>query len=121
MAVLRGGAWDISCPMKGARVLRMEKTMNTKDSFKAIKSVAISEVLKHYLPLYRKGRDVRAVCPFHDDDENSMHINDSKSMYWCFPCCDGGDAIHFVMKLKKISMDEALGEIMEKVVSKSLT
>lgn len=85
--------------------------MSLEDLKRVIKDMPISSVLGRYLPLVHRGKDIKACCPFHDDRDPSLHINDNKGMYWCFPCQKGGDAIHFVMESKHLSYLDALKDI----------
>ena len=45
------------------------------------------------------------VCPFHDDKDPSMKLNDD--YYYCFGCGATGDVIDFVARLFQISTKEA--------------
>jgi DNA primase len=76
-----------------------------------IKETPISEIIGRYIPLTRKGNSVLAVCPFHDDSNPSMHVNDSRNMFKCFVDNTGGDAINFVKFYKKVEFLDALRDI----------
>jgi len=89
--------------------------MSLDDLKRAIKDMPISSVLGRYLTLTHRGKEVKACCPFHDDRDPSLHINDNKGMYWCFPCQKGGDAIHFVMESKHLNYIDALKDICSQV------
>ena len=80
-----------------------------------IKELPISEVMGRYLTLHRKGPAVRAVCPFHDDHDPSMHINDDKGMWYCFVDQMGGDAIKFVQEYRKLNYVDALKDICDQM------
>ena len=56
----------------------------------------IVEVISHYIPLSRKGRNYTAVCPFHDDHDPSMSISEDKQIFKCFVCGTGGNVFTFV-------------------------
>ena len=45
---------------------------------------SIVDVVSHYIPLTRKGRNYVALCPFHDDHNPSMGISEDKQIYKCF-------------------------------------
>lgn len=89
--------------------------MSLDDLKRLIKDMPISSVLGRYITLSHKGKDTKACCPFHDDHDPSMHVNDNKGMYWCFPCQKGGDAIHFVMEFKHLNYIEALKDICSQI------
>lgn len=80
-----------------------------------IKSTPISQIIGQYISVEKKGTNFVAVCPFHDDHDPSMQINDSRNMFMCFVDQLGGDAIKFVTEFKKCSYIEALKDICEKM------
>lgn len=43
-----------------------------------------------------------AICPFHDDKNPSLSIDQSRNMYKCFSCGAGGDVFKFVRDLASI-------------------
>jgi DNA primase len=52
--------------------------------------------------------DMWACCPFHQEKSPSFHALDSKGVYKCFGCGEGGTAIDFVMKTDNLSFPEAV-------------
>ncbi len=76
-----------------------------------IHELPLSEVLGKYIPLHRIGPQTKAVCPFHDDHDPSLQINDNKGFWYCFVDQMGGDAIKFVQLYKNIAFKEALADI----------
>ena len=76
-----------------------------------IRETPISTIISHYIPLNKKGTALVALCPFHQDTKPSMNVNDSKGMFKCFACGQGGDAITFVKEYKKLDFVEALREL----------
>ena len=74
-------------------------------------SANIVEVIGHYIPLEKKGKSYRAICPFHDDHDPSLSISEDKQIYKCFVCNNGGNVFTFVSNFKKISFPEAVSEV----------
>ncbi len=70
--------------------------------------VDIVDVVSHYLPLSRKGKSFKCVCPFHDDHDPSLSISQDKQIFHCFVCGTGGNAFTFVQKYENISYVEAV-------------
>lgn len=68
----------------------------------------IVEVIQHYLPLIKKGKNYVAVCPFHDDHDPSMSISQDKQIFKCFVCGAGGNVFNFVKDYEKIQFNEAV-------------
>ncbi|MDD0852574.1 DNA primase [Halobacteriovorax sp. GB3] len=73
--------------------------------------IPIVDVVSSYMHVSRKGTANVSLCPFHGDKNPSMHINNDKKIFKCFACGEGGNAIDFVMKYKKLEFVEALKEI----------
>jgi DNA primase len=86
------------------------------DDLKAlIKSTPISQIIGQYISVEKKGTNFVAVCPFHDDHDPSMQINDNRGMFMCFVDQLGGDAIKFVTEYRKCNYIEALKDICDKM------
>lgn len=86
-----------------------------EDLKQRIKDMPISSVIGMYIPVSRKGTKHMAVCPFHDDNDPSMHVDDNRGSFMCFVDNTGGDAITFVQKYKNLEFIEALKDIAEKL------
>lgn len=89
--------------------------MNLDDLKALIKATPISQIIGQYLDMHKQGSGFLAVCPFHDDHDPSMQINDNRNMFMCFVDQTGGDAITFVKEYKKCGYVEALRDICEKM------
>ena len=74
---------------------------------KVLENVDIVDVIKRYVDLVPKGKNLFGVCPFHDDHSPSMSVSREKQIYNCFTCHEGGNAIRFIEKYKRISSIEA--------------
>jgi len=73
----------------------------------------IVDIISSYLNVIKKGKEYKAVCPFHADTNPSMMISKEKQIFKCFACGEGGNAITFVRKYEKISFDEAVRKVAE--------
>ena len=73
----------------------------------------IVDVISHYIPIQRKGRAVKAVCPFHDDHDPSLSIAEDKQIYKCFVCSAGGNVFSFVQNYEKIGFVESVYKVAE--------
>ena len=57
-----------------------------------------------YLPnIKRVGKNNMAVCPFHDDHNPSLSIDDQKGLFNCFGCGASGDIYEFYAKLHNLN------------------
>lgn len=75
------------------------------------KQATISKVIGNYLPLVKKGRFFSAICPFHNDHDPSLSINDEKQIFKCFVCGVGGNCFSFVQRYKSLTFQESIFEV----------
>ncbi|MDO4261075.1 MAG: DNA primase [Eubacteriales bacterium] len=68
----------------------------------------IVDVVSGYVRLQRKGSNYVGVCPFHNDRNPSMSVNQPRQMYHCFSCGAGGDVFKFVMEYENLTFPEAV-------------
>lgn len=68
----------------------------------------IVDVISGYLKLQKKGSNYVGVCPFHNDKNPSMSVNQPRQMYYCFSCGAGGDVFKFVMDYENLTFPEAM-------------
>lgn len=71
----------------------------------------ITEVISRYVRLTPAGRDLRGLCPFHQEKSPSFQVTPSKGMYYCFGCQAGGDVFSFLMKIEGLSFSDAVKEL----------
>ena len=76
--------------------------------------IDIEEVVGDFVSLKRKGQNLWACCPFHDEKTPSFSISPVKGFYKCFGCGKGGDSIDFVMEAEKLNYLEALKYLAKK-------
>ena len=71
------------------------------------KKVDLVEYIGRYVPLKREGDEWKGKCPFHDDREPSLSVNQEKGLWNCFGCGAGGDVISFCMKQHNLKFNAA--------------
>ncbi len=71
--------------------------------------------------LYKRGREMKIVCPFHDDHKPSMSIRLTDGNWFCYAQCGGGDWMEFVERIKKDGHYAPLSEITTALPSKPKT
>ncbi|MFV0380258.1 MAG: DNA primase [Anaerorhabdus sp.] len=88
----------------------------SQEDINAIRSQSdVVDVIGNYLPLVKKGKSFKAVCPFHDDHDPSLSINQSKQIYKCFVCGAGGNVFTFVQNFEKLSFPESVVKVAEMI------
>lgn len=68
----------------------------------------IEDIVSKYVTLRRAGSSYRGLCPFHDDSTPSFYVSPSRGICKCFACGEGGDVVHFIMKIEQLNYYEAL-------------
>lgn len=71
-------------------------------------SADIAEVVGEFVSLKKRGQNLMACCPFHNEKTPSFSVSPAKGIYKCFGCGKAGDAITFVMDIEGVSYVEAL-------------
>lgn len=75
---------------------------------KLLEITDIVEVVSQYVNLKRSGRNFVGLCPFHDDRNPSMSVNQDMGIYHCFSCKAGGNAINFIKEYEHLNYPEAI-------------
>ncbi|MEY2972518.1 MAG: hypothetical protein RI886_295 [Pseudomonadota bacterium] len=68
----------------------------------------IVDVIGKRLPLNKKGSNYWCKCPFHDDNNPSMAVNEDKQFFYCFVCQESGNVIHFLRKYDGMDFSDAV-------------
>jgi len=76
----------------------------------------IVEVVGSYVKLTKKGSTYFGLCPFHSEKTPSFSVTDkgNRSLYYCFGCHKGGNALTFVMKYENCSYTEAVKKLADR-------
>ena len=70
--------------------------------------ISITTLVSRYLPVVSKGGRNWVVCPFHDDKNPSMVLNDEKGTFYCFGCHTSGNIFEFLMQYEHLTFYQAL-------------
>src|SRR5690606_40209520 len=74
----------------------------------------IEDVVSDYVPLKKRGQNLWACCPFHNEKSPSFSVTPIKQFYKCFGCGKAGDAIQFIMDIEGIVFNEAVRQLANK-------
>lgn len=58
--------------------------------------------------LFKRGKDLVTLCPFHDEKTPSMVISPAKNLYHCFGCNAGGSVLDWLMQSENLSLRKAV-------------
>ncbi len=66
-------------------------------------------VVERYVTLKRAGRQLKGLCPFHQEKTPSFVVSPEIGYWKCFgQCGEGGDVFKFVQKIENLTFPEAL-------------
>ena len=75
----------------------------------------IVSVVSSYLTLKKDGRRYWGLCPFHNEKTPSFSVNADLNLYYCFGCKAGGNAVQFVMEMERVSFQEAVKILADRI------
>ena len=75
----------------------------------------IVDVISEHVGLTKKGREMVALCPFHEDHRPSMYVNPVKQIFKCFACGAGGSIFTFVQMRENLTFPQAIERLAERV------
>mgnify|MGYP005709807511 FL=1 len=68
----------------------------------------IVDVVGRRVQLNKKGSNYWGICPFHDDHDPSMAVNQDKQFYYCFVCQASGNSINFLREYENLDFTDAV-------------
>ena len=74
----------------------------------------IVQIVSGYVALNKKGRNYWGLCPFHGEKTASFSVDGEHQLYYCFGCKAGGDVIHFIMDMERLSFPEAVEQLADR-------
>lgn len=78
----------------------------------AVKSIPITTLLEwEDIKFKRVGREAVTICPWHNDTNPSLTINDDKGFCFCFVCREGHDGIGFIQQKLGLSFADTIDRI----------
>jgi len=81
----------------------------SKETIDQIKErMDITEVVSDFVSLKKKGQNLWACCPFHNEKSPSFSVSPNKQFFKCFGCGKAGDAITFIEEIEGLSYIESL-------------
>ncbi len=68
----------------------------------------IVDVVQQYVALKKSGANHKGLCPFHRENSPSFMVSQTKQIWHCFGCNEGGDMFSFVQKVEGLDFYETL-------------
>jgi len=74
----------------------------------------LADFVRSYVTLNPAGKNLKGLCPFHQEKTPSFMVSPERKMWHCFGCGLGGDIIKFAMLYEHLEFPEALRFLAEK-------
>jgi len=68
----------------------------------------IVDVVSEFVLLQPAGKNMKGLCPFHNEKTPSFFVSKERQLFNCFGCDEKGDVIQFISKYKHLEFGEAL-------------
>ncbi len=86
--------------------------MNHLDEIRA--KINIEDIVGGFVQLKKAGRNLKGLCPFHNDSRPSFMVSPEKGIAYCFSCNTGGDIFKFIQLIEKVDFPGAVSILAEK-------
>ena len=74
----------------------------------------IEDVIAPYVSLKRAGKNLKGLCPFHNEKTPSFTVYPESNSYYCYGCGNGGDAVTFIKNIENLDYIEALKSLADR-------
>ncbi len=88
--------------------------INQETVQRIIQTADVVEVVGDFVSLKKRGANMIACCPFHNEKTPSFYVSPAKGIYKCFGCGKNGDSVRFIMDIEGLSYPEALRHLAKK-------
>ena len=90
--------------------------MDNQNVINEIRSkINIVELISEYVPLSKKGQYYWGKCPFHNDNNPSMSVDEKRQTYICWRCHNSGNVFNFYQEINNLEFPETLRQLGERV------
>ncbi len=86
-----------------------------QDAVQEIKDrLDLVDLVSEHLRLQRAGKDLKGLCPFHQEKTPSLYVSPEKQLWHCYGCQRGGDHFTFIQGIEHLDFAGALRLLAEK-------
>lgn len=79
-----------------------------------LRTADIVDVISEFVSLQQAGKNLKGLCPFHNEKTPSFFVSKERQLFNCFGCGEKGNVIGFIQKYKHLNYGEALTFLGEK-------
>src|SRR5207302_8569821 len=87
-----------------ARISKLSAMPSVKqDAGQEIKDrLDLAGLVSEHLRLQKAGRDLKGLCPFHQEKTPSLYVSPEKQLWHCYGCQKGGDHFTFIQDIEHL-------------------
>jgi DNA primase len=86
-----------------------------QDAVQEIKDrLELADLISEHIRLQKAGRDLKGLCPFHQEKTPSFYVSVEKQLWHCYGCNRGGDHFTFIQEIEHVDFRDALRLLAEK-------
>lgn len=74
----------------------------------------IEDIVAQYVQLKPAGRNLKGLCPFHQEKTPSFMVSPEKELAYCFGCHKGGDLFAFIQEVEGVEFKDAVKILADK-------
>ena len=90
----------------------LRRLMSDIDEIKS--RLNIVDIIGERVTLKKAGRNLKGLCPFHNEKTPSFIVSPDRQTFHCFGCGKGGSVFDFVMLIEHVDFAEALETLADK-------
>ena len=79
-----------------------------------LRTADIVDVISEFVSLQQAGKNLKGLCPFHNEKTPSFFVSKERQLFNCFGCGEKGNVVGFIQKYKHLNYGEALNFLGEK-------
>ncbi len=80
-----------------------------------IKNAAdIVDVISEFVSLHQAGKNMKGLCPFHNEKTPSFFVSKERQLFNCFGCGEKGNVFQFISKYKRVDYWDAVKFLADK-------
>lgn len=76
--------------------------------------ITIEELIGADVDLIQAGKNLKGLCPFHNEKSPSFNVSPDRGSYYCFGCGAKGDIFTYVQETQGVEFREALVQLAQK-------
>lgn len=73
-----------------------------------LSEVNIVDLINSYIPLQKRGNNYLCSCPFHEDNNPSFSVSETKQIFKCFSCGRAGNIYSFIQEYEHVGFVDAV-------------